>query len=498
MAKKATLSTISTGYNSLATLNANLEAINDKLDNTVSRDGSSPNAMEADLDLNNKNILNANTVSSGSFYRQGVELVPTDLAGVTYPQYNYGSTNSVSRDVPVRLKDRVSIQDWGAVGDGSDSTTAFVNCVTDLSDRDEVYIPPGNYTVTISSVETAAGSKRFIWSGPGKINGANTKNLPGINFDVAGDRLTIRNDSDISQPDDFALFEIVRTVDHTDSADQLSSALRVETTVSASSGASALFTTREWAINGVISNSSPELHAVATSGVATANDEGPVWALHGNTIDLKTGRTVNVVRAAELNIQASDADSNYKRVVLDVLSKANAGAVSPSISTGIRISTSGADFINAVDITQGSDAYQNSIIRVNASPSLSVLQHQSGSAQYGIVLRGTYSSAALGLGDNDVISLRSNDTAKMYFDTATLQMKWLIAGIDRVALEIDPSPRILLNSVQVLGERKTGWTAATNTTSRATFDTTTVTTAQLAQRVKALIDDLISHGIIGA
>lgn len=50
---------------------------------------------------------------------------------------------------------------------------------------------------------------------------------------------------------------------------------------------------------------------------------------------------------------------------------------------------------------------------------------------------------------------------------------------------------------QVLTGRITGWVAATNTVSRATFDTTTVTTAQLAQRVKALIDDLMTHGAIG-
>jgi hypothetical protein len=35
------------------------------------------------------------------------------------------------------------------------------------------------------------------------------------------------------------------------------------------------------------------------------------------------------------------------------------------------------------------------------------------------------------------------------------------------------------------------YVAPTGTASRATFDTTTVTTAQLAQRVKALIDDLM-------
>jgi hypothetical protein len=42
----------------------------------------------------------------------------------------------------------------------------------------------------------------------------------------------------------------------------------------------------------------------------------------------------------------------------------------------------------------------------------------------------------------------------------------------------------------------TDWTAATGTAARTTFDTTTVTTEQLAQRVKALIDDLIANGAI--
>lgn len=51
--------------------------------------------------------------------------------------------------------------------------------------------------------------------------------------------------------------------------------------------------------------------------------------------------------------------------------------------------------------------------------------------------------------------------------------------------------------VQVVSSRKTGWVAATGSVSRATFDTATVTTTQLAQRFAALLDDLISHGLIG-
>lgn len=51
---------------------------------------------------------------------------------------------------------------------------------------------------------------------------------------------------------------------------------------------------------------------------------------------------------------------------------------------------------------------------------------------------------------------------------------------------------------KVVGTRQTGWAAATGTSTRTTFATGSVTTAQLAERVKALIDDLISHGLIGA
>jgi hypothetical protein len=51
---------------------------------------------------------------------------------------------------------------------------------------------------------------------------------------------------------------------------------------------------------------------------------------------------------------------------------------------------------------------------------------------------------------------------------------------------------------KIIGTRKTGWTAPTGTATRTSFDTSTVTTQQLAERVKAMLDDLISHGLLGA
>jgi hypothetical protein len=60
---------------------------------------------------------------------------------------------------------------------------------------------------------------------------------------------------------------------------------------------------------------------------------------------------------------------------------------------------------------------------------------------------------------------------------------------------------IKVNDNNIISGRRTGWAIATGTATRTTFDTATVTLPLLAQRVKALIDDLhitAGHGLIGA
>lgn len=66
MAKKPTINTIGSGYASKALLNNNFEALRDAFDNTLSLDGSTPNAMGADLDLNSNNINNVASISAGT------------------------------------------------------------------------------------------------------------------------------------------------------------------------------------------------------------------------------------------------------------------------------------------------------------------------------------------------------------------------------------------------------------------------------------------------
>jgi hypothetical protein len=74
MAKKPTVTTLQSGFNSTEVLNENFEALRDAFDNTLSLDGSTPNAMEADLDLNGNNIIGATgLLINGTDYLADVE-----------------------------------------------------------------------------------------------------------------------------------------------------------------------------------------------------------------------------------------------------------------------------------------------------------------------------------------------------------------------------------------------------------------------------------------
>ena len=55
-----------------------------------------------------------------------------------------------------------------------------------------------------------------------------------------------------------------------------------------------------------------------------------------------------------------------------------------------------------------------------------------------------------------------------------------------------------VDGVKIAGNRITGWGTPTGAASRTTFDSGATTVSQLAQRVKALIDDLRTHGLIGS
>lgn len=237
MAKRPTLSDITTGHGTTTKLNANFDAIEQAFDNTLSRDGSSPNAMEADLDMNSNQILNlpdATTSSEPLTLRQylagatgtvngfrketqiatagqtvftantvqwvpGVDNLVVFLDGVMQGSGNYSITSSTqitfSTGVPLntrvdflvmniagtiastttdaglvtyqpagtanvtnvesKLREFVSVKDFGAAGDGAtDDTAAIQAAINYASPLGKTIIIPDGSTVLVTSALT--------------------------------------------------------------------------------------------------------------------------------------------------------------------------------------------------------------------------------------------------------------------------------------------------------------------------------------------------------
>jgi len=104
---------------------------------------------------------------------------------------------------------------------------------------------------------------------------------------------------------------------------------------------------------------------------------------------------------------------------------------------------------------------------------------------------GMYNTAAndLGFATGGTVRLRVTSGGTVAVGTA--------ANVG-VAGSVNVQGNYYVAGTKIVGSRATGWAAATGTATRTTFATGSVTTAQLAERVKALIDDLTTHGLIGA
>jgi hypothetical protein len=74
MAKKPNITNVASGYQSTTIINDNFNNIRNSFDNTLSLDGSTPNAMQADLDMNSNDILNVNSISVDNLISNGLNL----------------------------------------------------------------------------------------------------------------------------------------------------------------------------------------------------------------------------------------------------------------------------------------------------------------------------------------------------------------------------------------------------------------------------------------
>ena len=109
MAKRPTLTDLTSLTNSSAinTLNQNWDAIQEAFDNTLSLDGSTPNAMGADLDLNGNALLNVGTIDVENLTLDGQTV--TDLASVPEWRSSWVTSTAYIKNDLVKINGNVYI-----------------------------------------------------------------------------------------------------------------------------------------------------------------------------------------------------------------------------------------------------------------------------------------------------------------------------------------------------------------------------------------------------
>jgi microcystin-dependent protein len=178
---KLTLSPISSRYASVAALNANFDAIEEALENTLSRDGTSPNEMTSDLDMNGHRILNELATTGEGFIWGGAWVTATAYVLnnlVSNSGNSYICTTAHTSDV---FATDLAAGKWellaskGAAGAGSgdmvgsnnlsdltDAVAARTNLGVAIGSQVQAY-SAGIPTAAASQAEAEAGSDNTKW-----------------------------------------------------------------------------------------------------------------------------------------------------------------------------------------------------------------------------------------------------------------------------------------------------------------------------------------------
>tara|TARA_Y100001963_G_C6789717_1_gene454809 strand:- start:3658 stop:5607 length:1950 start_codon:yes stop_codon:yes gene_type:complete len=159
MAKKPTLNDIAAnGFAAISTYNSNQDAIEAAFNNTLSRDGSSPNYMEADLDMNSNRIINLAdpTLNQDAATKAYMDAKLAEIASLSASPYYVTATGSTTpRTIADRFGEYFNVLDYGGVGDGTTDDRAAINAAITAANTaggGTVIVPAGYTFLTNGSV----------------------------------------------------------------------------------------------------------------------------------------------------------------------------------------------------------------------------------------------------------------------------------------------------------------------------------------------------------
>lgn len=385
-----------------------------------------------------------------------------DVDAATYEGaavFTPAGTGAVSRTVQAKLRDTVSVKDFGAVGDGStDDTTAFNDAAAAWND---IEVPAG--TFKLDTTPTTTGAVLDVGADASLTGSGGTA----LGYTASTKRQLLQSGT---AGTDFALQYLRRNADHTGgSVGYVSSSLRAITYVAAG------VTNFEWAVVGVVDNSATAGENVGGyfQGIKRSG-AGPTWGAVLEVVDHNTNPASAVV-GVEIDVSANGGDSSSNRVGSDMaIRKRDTGGAAPTVGWGYRVQVEASATLN-----KGFGFYTGSTVVVGFDTS-----------------EATITQAAYKMAQSQAIAFNAGATRQLSHNGSG----FLFANNSGTTYwALNDNFSLSNNGTQVLGLRQTGYAAMTGTVNRAAvYDTATVTLAQLAGRVMALQADLTLHGLVGA
>jgi hypothetical protein len=128
---KLTLTTLSGGYASVTAINNNNADIVTAIENTLSRDGTTPNTMAADFDLNDNDLLNGKVGNFSAVTIAGVSVVPGSTLTVpnasAVPNTPAGGIAATDVQAAINELDTEKLAKASNLSDVADAATALAN-----------------------------------------------------------------------------------------------------------------------------------------------------------------------------------------------------------------------------------------------------------------------------------------------------------------------------------------------------------------------------------
>lgn len=336
--------------------------------------------------------------------------------------------------------------------------------VADSASFDLLVAGYGNQLVGVSPANIAKRmAESFAWTQTDLIDVADAPWLNISPSDVAQPKNHVFIRQETADRTDSTTVQVQRIVT-TDDGHTNPKAIRAFTQITAGGGDQI-----EWAISGEVTNSDNTRTGAeggtAVSGVALkqAANTGIMFGGHFQVKDETGAATVGGIVGVEINIQANGADSNANRIGLDIIAKTYLAGTAGEFVAAIRIrnnaAVEGGKWTNGILVQDGNQTIMNGITLEN-SPGTGTGHGMSdtGSKAVGIILGGTYGSAAIRIASGQAVAMEATANIKMTYSSNI--WGFFNGASERVGFDMTATPRVRVGGTAVLGARGTALPAA--------------------------------------